>query len=362
MTNGQANKPSKAECRKLLEQVDRLVLAQTNVFIRKLLRDIGKKPGANKAEFRKSLEEAICDDGTLTKELLDTWLRRVEGWGNQHVYAFGVPDDMADATVWNSEASVKKVAAAAFTNTWRAPISDKFPPSPQLTRIDYSPDPGLFVVEWHERTDAWVRELGSDIKRPKGGDAYWYKAFREEPSRRVMRFALRLRRQTGARPLAALFLREPVRSKEHGNSLDIAWRDLDKLVFGGQSLRAVKNWPWSISSLVKNLDQRIQDDKQKDFKSKATKFADGDATVEFVAPAAMDLPDTIKTARLAITKFMGQPTFVGSSGDFRMQADARPTSREAHVMLFQDGNRMKIMTELDEEDVWMILEKFDGIR
>lgn len=362
MPDAPPKKPSKAQARKLLDQVDRLVLVQTNVFIRELLRTPGKAPGANKEEFRASLEEAI-GEGLLTEESLGVWLRSVEGWGNQHIYAFEVPEATLGDKAWSVEGRVEDVAESAFKGSWRAGISQPFPKEPKLARIDFDPARRLFLVEWHERTDSWVREKDADIKRPQGGDPFWYKAFRQEPSRALMRFALLLEPELAKRPLAALFLRVPVRTKEHAAALDIAWRDLDKLVFGGSSLRVMETMAWNISSLVKRLDQQIQDDKRHNFTSKATKFADGQSTVEFVAPPDMVLPETIKTARLAITKYMRRPTFVGSSGDFWMKADPeRAMSRDAHIRLFQQDNRMKILTELDRADVWTILETFDTIR
>lgn len=362
MTDAPLKKPTKAQARKLIQQVDRLALVQTNVFIRELLRSLGKTPGANKEEFKASLEEAI-GEGLLTEDGLATWLRSVEGWGNQHIYTFEVPEATAQDETWASEQKVEGVTESAFKGSWRAAISQPFPKEPKLTRIDFDPGQRLFLVEWHERSDAWVREKDADIRQTEGGDPFWYKAFRQEPSRALMRFALVLEPQLAKRPLAALFLRVPVRTKEHTMALDIAWRDLDKLVFGGSSLRVMETMPWDISRLVKRLDQQIQDDKRHNFSSKATKFADGQSTVEFVAPPDMELPPTIKTARLSITGFMRRPTFLGSSGDFWMNAHPqRPMSRDAHVTMFQPDNRIKILTELEEADVWTILETFDTVR
>jgi hypothetical protein len=73
-----ASEPSKAQSRHLMEQVERLVRVQTNLFIRELLRSLGYRPGANKDEFTAALADAIAA-GELTQERLDEWLRSVEG-------------------------------------------------------------------------------------------------------------------------------------------------------------------------------------------------------------------------------------------------------------------------------------------
>ncbi len=379
--------PTQAQRAALTAQIDQLVMPQANVFIRELVRGLGKKLGTNKDEYRASLLEAV-DEGKLDKQALDAWLFGVEGWGNQHIYAFSVPMGIRRDSSWDSEAAVQAIAEAAFRGAWRAPISRNYPDEPELTRIDYDPARGQFLVEWQEQTEDWIRDKSMDrwpqqaspahvhpdaAAAPEGdpmrdallidGDTYRFQAYRREYGRSLMRFAMRVRPKRRQKPMAALFLRVPVRSAEHQTARDVAWRDLDKLRFGGVACADARNAPWSISSLIKNLDEGIVADQEPDFQSKSTKFAEGQATVEFVAPPTFELPENIMNVRLAITpEVMKSNAFVGSAGDFRMRKNPqRAESREAHVQLFQDGDRIRILTELDEGDVWAILDRFAGL-
>lgn len=352
----------------LLTQVDQLVLVQTNVFIRELLRELGKTPGANKEEFRVGLAEAI-GEGTLTQDVLDTWLRGVEGWGNQHIYAFEIPTALRRLPLWRDEAGVARVAENTFPGTWRSDTSNAYPDDPTLTRIDYDPGRKVLLVEWHERTDSWTRDESKDERRTIDGDRYWLKAFRLQPSRSVTRFALLLDPAkvvagTTSKPLAALLLRVAVRSSEHAKAIELAWADLAKLDLGPRPLREQLS-PWHISNIIKRLDDEVVQGTQLDFTSKKTRFAEGEGEVEFITPASGQLPDNIRTARVAIPHTAFAPDyddFQGSSGDFRMNKVQRATSREAHVELFQADNRMRIWTELDEADVWRVLTTFDRYR
>ena len=119
MTNNVGALPSSGEVDRLVDQVDRLVLPQANVFLRELLRDLGLRPQPNKAATRVQLVDAITA-GVLTEERIDHWLRGVEGWGNQHVYAFGVPESTARAAAWRSDDALESIAEAAFPGSWRA--------------------------------------------------------------------------------------------------------------------------------------------------------------------------------------------------------------------------------------------------
>ncbi len=352
--------PTKAQATRLLTQVDQLVLRQTNIFIRELLRELGKRPGANKQESRASLEEAIAD-GTLCKPLLDEWLHSVEGWGNQLVHPRTVPDDLAAAEEWDDVDAVHEIAEGAFPGAWRAAISDRYPPEPELTRIDYDPARRVFLAEWHKRTERWVRDAAADIRRSQGGDDYWFKANRLEPSRAVMRYALWLAPlDQKVLPIGALFVRLPFTSKEHAAAEDIAWRDLDKLVVAKQSLSSWRGAQWDVSRLVKLLDSRIQRNRQRGFSTEWTEFAEGKASVKFTAPPDRKLPPTIRQIRLAMpARATRSRAFAGAAGDFWREADPAPerrTSREAHVRLFQKGNHLRILTELEEDDVWSLLE------
>lgn len=358
-------KPTKAEARRLMEQVERLVRAQTNIFIRELLRSLGYRPGANKDEFSASLTDAI-HTGELTQEKLDAWLRSVEGWGNQHIYAHSVPQKIARDAIWADAARLEALAGKAAPGTWRASTARSFPAKPKLSRTDYDPQRRLFLAEWHERADTWARADKMDRKQQKiEGDTYWFKAYRYSPRRSVMRFALWLRPPVARRPIAALFLRYPIHNKEHREAVELAWSDLGSFtVDGGRSLADLRDFSWSISRIIKRLDQEIVRDRRPGILSKATTFSEGQASVRFVAEPDFTLPETIRNVRLALPdRAIDDEDVVGTEGEFQVDRDPqRPTSREARVELFQQTQRIRIWTELDEQDVWSILQTFDGLR
>lgn len=353
--------PTAEGARALLDQVDRLVLAQTNVFIRELLRDLGKRPGDSKARFRAALEEAIAD-GSLTKEGLDAWLHGVEGWGNQHIYPFDLPPALAVRDLW-TEDRVAALVEAAFRKKWRAPISYDYASAPELARIDLYGDGPTFVAEWHQKSSSWVREEARDRKDVwEDGDLYWYRAFRSEPGRILTRFAVHWPGPNRA-PVAALLLRLPVRTPEHAAATATVWAHLDNLSLAGVRLSDAQHRPWSISALIKNVDDSSVRS-EGGFRSKRTRFSEGLASVEFMSSPELLLPDRIREVRLSITeKTLAAPDFVGSSGEFMAAGDAaRPTSREARVQLFHDDNRLRVWTELDEADVWTLLGALDALR
>jgi hypothetical protein len=388
MTNSDAEGPSDTEIDRLVDQVDRLVLPQANIFLRELLRDLGLKLRRTKEDIRAQLVDAITE-GALTEDGIDVWLRGVEGWGNQHVYAFGVPDSTVGASVWRSEDSIAAISEEAFPGSWRALTSALYPDDATLTRIDYDRDRGVFIVEWHQRTasrhrvkamDSWPGEMLPDYVHPESvdadasdpmhnallidGDTYWFDAFRLLPTRVVMRFAILLEPKVGDRPIAALFLRTPVRDSAHARAMGLAWQDLGDLTIGRSPLARISNDPWSISTMIKRLDTDVVRDRAPGFKSRKTRFSEGLATVEFTAPPDFELPEIIAEVRLSIPQTaIDNDTFLGSEGDFRVEADpARPTSRTARIQLFQSNNRIRIWTELDEPDVWTMLETLDGYR
>ncbi|MFY9819788.1 MAG: hypothetical protein WAM82_00295 [Thermoanaerobaculia bacterium] len=361
-----ASGPTIAQARSLEDQVGRLVLVQTNIFIRELLRGLDYRPGANKDEFTAALADAI-HAGKLTQEKLDEWLRSVEGWGNQHIYAHGVPATIELDPAWNDEAKVAAIVERTFRHTWRAETSQSFPEKPQLTRTDYNAERGLFIVEWHEKTGTWVRAKEKDLgpRREPDGDTYRYEAYRDEQRRSVMRFVLWLRPSIARRPIAGLFLRYPIRTKEHRESVELAWSDLKRFELDGGSLADLRLHPWSISTVIKRLDQQAVRDRLPKVRSKATTFSEGLASVRFVAPPDSSLPEIIRNVRLSLPdKAIEDPDLMGTAGEFHMGAEdpKRATSRDARVELFQDANRIRIWTELDEPDVWTILQTLDALR
>src|SRR6266576_347690 len=89
---------SRAAARELVRTV---VLTQGNIFIRELLRRKKIPIGITKQDFEANLLRAV-NAGDLRFTDLVEWLEEVEGWGDQHVYLYHVPNKIAGDLLWNS--------------------------------------------------------------------------------------------------------------------------------------------------------------------------------------------------------------------------------------------------------------------
>jgi hypothetical protein len=105
---------------------------QGNIFIRELLRDNKLPIDVNKEEFEANLLRAI-DTGELTLTELASWLEKVEGWGDQHVYVYHVQELSVADPSWSVE-NVKRRLPKDDLKLWNA-SSLAFPDDWELTGI-----------------------------------------------------------------------------------------------------------------------------------------------------------------------------------------------------------------------------------
>ena len=75
----------------LKAQVEKILLIQGNQFIKELLRENRLPIGSTKKDFLTNITDAI-DEDLLTREMIEAWLKQIEGWGNQHLYLFEPPE------------------------------------------------------------------------------------------------------------------------------------------------------------------------------------------------------------------------------------------------------------------------------
>ena len=87
-----------------------IILAQGNTYIKELLRRHDIKIGSTKADFERNLFRAI-EAGQLTRDMVEEWLLKVEGWGDQHVYVLTPPPPAAFTAI---QACVKASAHAGL--------------------------------------------------------------------------------------------------------------------------------------------------------------------------------------------------------------------------------------------------------
>lgn len=205
----------------LKDAVQRIVLAQGNVFIRELLREHKIKLGLTKKDFQKNIDDAI-DNGTFTQAMIEAWLVEVEGWGNQHVYMYEPPPlKAADAR--------PLIEKSKFKSVIDKPVSYDFPATLSLTSIAVTAA-GLSIV-WHQSTTGWRRDEAKDYQDTVDGENYEFRAYRERFDRAVVRFEWRF-----ADDYCAILLQLPHESGVHDVALAVVWADLASIGIAPQPL------------------------------------------------------------------------------------------------------------------------------
>ncbi|HYH45391.1 MAG TPA: hypothetical protein VEG34_06850 [Thermoanaerobaculia bacterium] len=335
--------------RTLRDLVRGIVLAQGNIFIKGLLRTKGIKIGATKADFERNLLEAV-DSGQITLADVETWLEEVEGWGDQHIYLFDVPDTIAKHPIWRTIEGVRRrVEKAELGDRWNAQTSLAFPGVQTLTGIFF--DGTSLRLVWHKGAERWVRDPSKDYETEIEGERYRFQAYRYRADRAVTRFELRI----GKSPVAALFVPIAVNLPEHKDVIAAARETLDKLVEGVEEL-----WRKSVAvgNVIKRLDQERIAPQQGGprVQTHSTRLVGGGAYVEFASLSGSDdytQSAPVREVRLAIQpKQLGK--FEGATGSFEMLKDDR-LSRDVRVQLYGKEKRIRIWKQLAADEVWEIL-------
>jgi hypothetical protein len=242
MTDSPSEIPSNKEKEALRKLVLGIVLAQGNVFIKELLRTKEITIGSTKADFESNLLKAI-EDGRLRQADVEAWLEEVEGWGDQHVYLYHVPERIASDPLWASADKIaNQLRRAGMEKLWNAQSSLEFPKERRLTGIYFKDDALQFV--WHQREVSWIRAPQRDREEDWEGDHYQLRAYRERGDRTIMRFEMRL-----ALGLAAAFLQIPWNRDDHLAALnEISAATKSLLTLGPQNR-------FNVATAIKDLDQ-----------------------------------------------------------------------------------------------------------
>ncbi len=340
--------PSTADQQALKDFALSIVRGQTNVYVKELLREHGIRIGASKQEFDQNLIDAI-DEGLLTREHLETWLQSVEGWGQQHVYAYRLTADQAKpfATEAGAHQLVKDARLAKY---WRKRTAEP-------THLEFPDDEDLHLVSityadslrfhWHKGTKYWVRtrEEEQHDKRNEwiGGFEYQFRAYRGRSMREVMRFEIQPKMK-----LAALFIPKPVNSKAHADAYANATKTMGKVL----DFDAVAKRPLLVAEVIKNLDQKLAFDAQaEDVRPQSTRLKAGVAYVEFSGVSQDDSyfdSAGVKRVRDSLRSDTDIGGFTGTAGTFRFDGLGR-------VELFAADKRIRLWSSLTADTVWKIL-------
>ena len=332
-----------------------IVRAQGNRFIKELLRAKGIRIGTNKEDFERNLTEAI-ETGKLKLEEVAAWLRRVEGWGNQHVYLYNVsPALQKDLTRPRIR---QRVEAAGLGAVWDGETALEFPDEPRLTSISFN-DSVLRIV-WQEASPEWTPVPEKNYREEEGLDLYEYRAFRRVEHRAITRFEAHLNGGFEKNGIAGLFIADPIQGDEHKAALAEAKRVMSLLM----DLSELERGQIDISVVSRNVDQRNVPSNavpNPEVKAQKSRLKSGGAYVEFAASSpdrAYWEEDAIRYVRKSV-KSQQLPAFQGSDGVFAFQPGFGPRAlaRALRVQLYGRGDRVRLWAQMDVDEVWTILTK-----
>lgn len=323
--------------------VGQIILAQGNAFIKELLRNTRVRIGATKTDFERNLMTAI-DNGVLRREDIEAWLAEVEGWGNQHIYLFRVPSDIAKDLLWSDPAKVeKKVAAAGFANLWNASTSFEFPEQQKLTAIRF--DGSNLRLTWHQGQSWLVRDKTKDYTEEIDGDQYEFHAYRRRAERAVMRFELALPLR-----LAAIFIQTPWGEVAHEAALSEVSKTASS-IFAFDSLEEFK-----ISLTIKHLDQLGLDDQQGQYgiRPSMARLDSAGAYVEFGSSGDKSYQDF--TPVRDVRRALKAAYFTGNKSDFTFSSASKNTlSRKIRVTFYGRDGRVRLWMQMKAQEVWEVL-------
>ena len=328
-----------------------VVRTQTNVFIKELLRDHNVRLGATKEDFDRNLVAAI-DEGTLTRDHIETWLNAVEGWGQQHVYAYRLSPELGGS--FDTADKAKKAVQGQLAKYWQrstTAIDSAWSEDEDLHLVSITYDDSL-RFHWHKGTQYWIRTKDEEkYDKPKewiDGFEYQFRAYRGRSLREVMRFEIRPQDA-----MAALFIPKPIGSKDHQAAYDNAKATVGSIL----DFAALERDHLLVGKIIRNFDQALTFGKAGAVaSSQSTRLRSGGAYVEF--GALMDdggFLDSggVGTLRKTIRTPQDIAAFDGTTGKFRFGDLGR-------VELTADDNRIRLWSSLTADRVWGILRTLKG--
>jgi hypothetical protein len=348
--DGLQSVPSSGQIADLKRLSAGIIRAQGNRFIKELLRSKGIRIGANKDEFDNNLTDAI-ETGRLVLADIDGWLEKVEGWGDQHVYLYQMPQTLRSSL---TESYIhQRVQTANLNDVWNGETILEFPDTPKLTSISFT-DSVLRII-WQEASPGWTPVPDKNTVKVEGLDTFEYRAWRKVERRAITRFEAHL-----DKGLAGLFIANPIQTSEHQAAIDEAKQVIGLLI----DLPALEIGVIDISEVSRNLDQQnvpTNDRPEPEVKTQKSRLSSGGAYVEFAAnsrdkayweePAIQDVRSSVRNQQL--------PQFNGAEGVFVFQegSESESLSRPLRVQLYGKDNRIRLWAQMDSVEVWTILSK-----
>jgi hypothetical protein len=328
-----------------LDQILGLALLQGNRFIREFLRSKQIRLGSTKEQFEANLREAIAD-GKLGRADIEEWLREVEGWGNQHLYAFDVPS-AASNRLRHRKTMLARLDNAGLSKLLDADISLDPGEELALATIRHNEDGVSFL--WVRADRALIRRKELDRYEELDGDEIEFHAYERRWSRVAARFEWRF--DSG---LAAVLINRS-EARDYAAQRDLLLATVDTVI------PARRGWQMiDISKVITELDSRGLGGQQgvndAGVRVNSTVFQGAAANIRFRASAeAGSYHDdaAVREVRGAVDR----SKFVGGAGDCYLTptANAPNNARELHLRLYGQEQRTLLWGKMTLDEVWQIL-------
>ena len=312
----------------LKTQIEKILLIQGNQFIKELLRENSLPIGSTKKDFLTNITNAI-DEDHITREMIEAWLKQVEGWGNQHLYLFEPPEI-------SPQDAHEAISQSEFSPLIEQGFGYEFPENLQLTNIELG-DEGISLV-WQQGKEGWNRNRTKDISpQQEGLEVYKYEAYRQRLDRSTVRFEWRF-----TDPFIAILIH---RSKEidHSIAIEQVWQEVSSL-----GLCAARTARISLSRAVKSASDG-------DVETKSTKFGTDDGHVEMVsnlASGGINDVEAVRQARLGLNV----DDFPRAEGAFVMNEEGFNLSRELSIKVVGSIGHVAIWAHCKRDDIYTVLD------
>lgn len=305
----------------------KVAVAQGNAFIKELLRDSGARIGATKEDFANNLDSAIEED-IITQDKLEAWLVQVEGWGDQHLYLFQVPDIEAVALA-------SGIAASPYAGVLGAGASLDFPKGLELKHIGLG-QAGL-SMEWHQSREGWNRWTPKDYIVAEGLQRFRFEAYRQRFDRSVVRFEWHFAENY----CAILIHRNP---------------DIDHAAV----LKEVDAVLWAIGCpvvpLVRiSLSQAVKVAARDDKGVHSTRYELDSGYVEMASTLAEGGIESVAAVR-GVLHAVDASQFDRAQGMLHFVPEEHGTSRRIVVQVYGSEGRLRILAQCKREDVFRVVE------
>jgi hypothetical protein len=324
------------------DQLLDLALLQGNRFIKEFLRSQGLPIGANKAQFEQNLREAISEERLLPADI-QAWLGEVEGWGNQHVFAYDVPGGSGE-DLYDRETFIARVTAGGLAELVDAEIPLNPGEDLALATIRHSPE-GLSFL-WVRGSAALIRRKDLDYEKAVDGDDVEFHAYERRWARVAARFEWLFEPN-----LAAVFLARQ-EERDYAQQRDVVLQTVDAAI----PERA--DWPTlDVPRIITQLDsaglEAAEGEGDSSVRMHSTVFYGASANVRLAARTEASAYQNDAGVR-QVRRAVDLDRLMGGSGDCYLTPgdEEKDDRRELHLRLYGPEERVLFWGKMTVEEVW----------